>query len=686
MPYEYTPAKQRDKEYPVSETLAEMCEGLTTNVSVDNLKYFDPEEQELIEEAVDEMEDVVEDSKGSHSATYYRAVFLSELFGYEDMEEDAQEAACRIALGLYRKEHPEHDPRLAGHMIEEAEYGRSVVLAGGDLPEDDEIVSDDNAFPTEEIDSKSEFLPGIGDMGTDSAQAAENNEQSREGATSHMESRLVLDAVDVDGVEFSCDILRRAPGSSPLWQINVYNKASGELIAYSFGEDVELEDAWENDICLEDLEESCCESSMELDEALEAVESMASWAMEFQHEVDNLIGPVFLSRMLGGGYEEVSLNYTDIAGGDLQMSVKIGEVSLPACEIGIVGVRSCSSDDEGDESSFTTFVPVRSEQGTGDEDFVFDPSAVGNKRLSVIGAGDDGICFTTEVTDGVLTFSAQTFGVGEEKKLFETSLAELSDDGMNEIAFSEASFEWENIDGMESALPKWAEDETGFYNIAENAYCHALREMLGFKDLVSCDVRSVCGYENMDNIKKDEEYEAIFGMFAAFGIKLTDEQKEKFKKGEDVEASSPMGGVKLSPKEAEEELERRKNGSMGSLDGEPGNNGTNPSGNTPYGTVEAYAHVAWFPDYDAWNLAIVEKEYFDKEGGLDDWSDGTRYEKIASRLPGYCGEQAESFYELAPWVCDETMSVADVQAKFSADCAANGLVIIFNNPRFDAMF
>lgn len=571
MPYEYTPAKQRDREYPVSEALAKMCEGLTTNVSVDNLKYFDTEEQELIEEAIDEMEDVVEDSKGAHSATYYRAVFLSELFGYEDMEEDAQEAACRIALGLYRKEHPEHDPN--------------------------HIVSDGDIASMSIADLKSPLLQDIEDEAREAESGEpsvfEGSDKSDKFEPHHMESRLVLDAMDDDGIEFSCEILRYAPGSSPLWEINVSNKTIGDLIAQSFGEDIELEEAWENDMRYEELAESCSEYSwrMDLDEALEAVESMASWAMEFQHEVDNLIGPVFLSRMLGGGYEEVSLDYTDTAGGDLQMSVTLADIAVPACEIGIVGVRSCSSEGEGGEPSCTTFVPVCSEQCTGGEDSAFDPDSVGNKRLSVIGTGEDGICFTTEISDGTLAFFAQTFGIGEEKKLFETSLADLADDGMNEIAFSEASFEWEDIDGMESALPKWAEDETGFYNIAENAYCHALREMLGFKDLVSCDVRSVCGYENMDNIKKDEEYEAIFGMFAAFGIKLTDEQKEKFKKGQDVEASSPMGAVKLSPKEAEEELERRKNGSPDSLDGEPGNNGANPSGNTPNGTVEAYAHV-----------------------------------------------------------------------------------------------
>lgn len=964
MPYEYIPEPQRSEEYPVNEKLAEMCKGLTTNVSIDNIKYFVPEEQELILDAIDEMEDVIEQSNGSHSSTYYRTVFLSDLFGYEDMEDDAQEAACRIALGIYRKHHPENDPKLANRTMTEQDamlmsqgtqssmfgqdksYGKnpmnsctgssykryllingelaaesegktfpdcadefnealstwtdpagapaSVAMAMTEMPgvwypacqngadqkvfenadgdkgciaivdgscaykvadfaesvhgeyslflmniyiesvrhavghgqniraremdilnartgnlfnisnerkdetknipricsaifegaatqageRDDDRLDDEIQIPvakaTLSIDivdknraiwtAKLEIDPegasgsswtlstyyngeepfavangkqwdagnalddltetwhndyGVndgddawteqvlkdlvrltdeyftlialrgenpfdidmeqtGDMDYRSADLYYEDSNGRQIHTLwkneaySVESALVLRATDLNGVDLRAEVIRHNKSNPMRWEFYIYNDTIGENIAEACSDSISWEQAFEEDSWYEELNESCAEyhDSMDIDDALAAVNDMSSFASMLQEDIDHLVGPVDLSSMLYSGYVKVFLDYTDEDGGSLSIS---------------------AIDDKAD-STLLVELPTVPESDIDTLTVPQEPENE-NKRLVVIGTGDGNICFTTEIIDGTLSFYAQTFGIGIEKKLYEVDVNDLVDDGMNEIPFSEASFEWDKIDGMDGAFPNWVEDEVDFYNVAENAYCHALREMLGFKDMVSWEIRSVCGYENMESIKQDEKYQAVFDMLAnAYGIKLSEEQKEKFKNGEEFDVHTAFGAARLSPSKVMEELggvkdEQSEQTDMDMVDGEET---TDAAGCGKVGDpIEAYAHVKWVVDdmggwMDGWNLVVTSKEYFDDEGYLDDGNSDDYYD-IQDRLPDYCGELAESVYEISDDSFAEDTPLTDIQDKLSADCAANGLILIFGDQKFDAL-
>lgn len=959
MPYEYIPEPQRSEEYPVNEKLAEMCKGLTTNVSIDNIKYFDPEEQELILDAIDEMKDVIEQSNGSHSSTYYRTVFLSDLFGYEDMEDDAQEAACRIALGIYRKHHPENDPKLANRTMTEQDamlmsqgtqssmfgqdksYGKSpmnsctgssykrYLLINGELAAESEgktfldcadkfdealstwtdpagdpastamamtempgvwypacqngadqkvfenaaddksciavvdgscaykvadlaesvhgeyslflmniyieavrhavghgqniraremdilnartgnlfnipkerkdetenalgicsaifegidaqaeehdddrlvdevqipvakamlsidIIDKNSAIWTAKLETNSECANesswtlstyynggepfavahgkdwdaenaldvltetwrndyGIGDgddiwteqviedlvhlvdeyftliafqgensfdinmgqRGDMDYRSASLYYEDSNGRRVHapwenetygsVESTLVLRVTDLNGVDLRAEIIRHDASNPMRWEFYIYNDTIGENIAEAYSDCVSWDQAAEEDSWYEKLSESCAEyhDSMDIDDALDAVNDMSHYASMLLEDIDHLVGPLDLSPMLYDGYVNVSLDYTDEEGGSLSIS---------------------AIDDKAD-STLLVELPTVPESDI-DKLAVLQKTENENKRLVVIGTGNGNICFTTEIIDGVLSFYAQTFGIGIEKKLYEVTVNDLVDDGMNEIPFSEASFEWDKIDGMDDAFPDWAEDEVDFYSVAENAYCHALREMLGFKDMVSWEIRSVCGYENMESIKQDEKYQAVFDMLAnAYGIKLSEEQKEKFKNGEEFDVHTDFGAARLSPSKVMEELcgEKGKQSEHPDMDIVGGEETTDAAGCGKVGDpIEAYAHVKWVVDdmggwMDGWNLVVTSKEYFD-DGNSDDYYD------IQDRLPDYCGELAESVYEISDDSFDEDTPLTDVQNKLSADCAANGLILIFGDQKFDAL-
>lgn len=776
MPYEYVPDKQRTDTYPVDEKLSKMCEDLTTNVSIENLKYFDEEEQELILDAIDELADVIENSNGSHSATYYRTVFLSELFGYEDMEDDAQEAACRIALGLYRKARPENDPKLANRTMTDEEaiilagygeealkgevpagfgknpmnsktgapYSRYLVLNGdiekaccGNEPDGwmtsfKELLStlkDADGNPLDEsmpiVSMPGIDYPSMQSSATDAvftdengnsvyvvfvdgenlyklAELSENvsgdyaneladiyhmtvqyaidndhNVRAREmdvlnarngmlrtlyaedeivdGAYAEesflggfdtdetIESKMSLTATDVHGTRFTATFERHNPANPEAWEMNISNDTANELIASACGYE-----PWQagEDAAYEDLCESCSEynTQLDFDYAQFIVIDILEWVEYFQEAID--CGQEMRLNSMARSYKEATLDYNDEHGRTYALSWTssdsnaddgndgAGTLSHIGCAMsspeGIDGLfalaeqcdgidteemkelsykelesvlhavqflSKCAGGTFGDfadmfsarqaidisdelldkyvmplaemlwQQHIPNCVPNESESGDSEYEAVFAgskpvaDSAPLPKRLTTTGKGDGrNLCFTTKMEDGKLTFSAQTFGIGKEKVLFEVPTDVLSDDGMNEIAFSEASFAWDEIDGMAEAFPTWAGDETMFYDIAESAYCHALREMLGFEDLVCCDISNVCGYENMENIKQDEEYQAIFDMLAAsYGIKLTDEQKEKFKNGEEFDAMTPMGAVKISPKQMQDELDAQRN-------------------------------------------------------------------------------------------------------------------------------
>lgn len=739
MAYEYTPDAPRSEEYPVQEELADMLVDLPTDVSIDNIKYFDPLEQNLIILAVRELADVIESSHGSHSSTYYRCVILSELFGFEDMDEQAQEAACRIALGLYRKAHPENDPKRGnGNMGKQSNAG-----ALGDM--------------TNQI-TRGSMMGNMDD-------ASMHPDEDCEGEHSSIQSELKITATDANETTFSAVFSRSHDG----WEVEMYDDTNGEWIASDgdYGREIE---GYDFDCAYESLSESSYEgyeSNLDMDDVQDVITALGAALEDYQNDIDK--GSSFDFQMRD--FDSATLEYTSEHGVSISLAWDGGEpVHFAGCDPRPTGSEngneenSVDADDCGDikrpdanietlmrwakqalsESDYNALqqlpyielskiVDKWNDENIADEELTSDNAllapvieysvngvdsvdaavdalntakteesetsttastasvdAPAQRKLTVVGCENRGICFTAIENDGKLTFTAQTFGIGEEVELFSTAVDDLEDNGMMEIPFSEASFEWENIPNMASAFPSWEEDENGFYNEAENAYCHALVKMFGFENIMSCDVNKVVGYENMESIQKDEEYESIFAMLRGmWGIALDEEQKEKFKNGETFEARTPFGDVEVDSKKLMEEIGKNKEANENG-DTVPQREHNEPNFDNEAGwdgePIEAYAKVEWNDDefgISSYCLAVTEKSYFDQEQVLDD-GQTDEYFGIQNMLPSYVGEMTESIYEVDPSVCPESMSIEDVQAKISADCNPN-LTLIWNDLAFDAL-
>lgn len=83
-----------------------VIEGNTVDEVLTNAKSVLVEEQyELLLEAYDIVYSVVSESENRHTADYYRALYIEDMFGFEDIEVVVAQLAAEMARCRYAEEH-----------------------------------------------------------------------------------------------------------------------------------------------------------------------------------------------------------------------------------------------------------------------------------------------------------------------------------------------------------------------------------------------------------------------------------------------------------------------------------------------------------------------------------------------------------------------------------------------------